>query len=1126
MDRVGAKIAVAAAAQMPAECSTIAAQRTPPLPNANCNFWAIASVLFYTFPHPKSLNGVTKLEFPKSHFRQSTLTYTMICFLATVCGIPSALQAQQVNPLLYSGLRWRMIGPTRGGRALTATGVPGQPNVFYFGAVGGGVWKTTDAGRVWKPIFDHEPIASIGAVAVAPSNPNVIYVGTGEADMRSDITYGNGMYKSADAGKTWTYQGLPDSRQIGRILVDPHNPDVVFVAVLGHVYGPNAQRGVFRSNDGGKTWQKVLYKDENTGAIDLAFDPQNSQTIYAALWQTRRPPWNVYPPANGPGSGLYKSTDGGTTWNQLAGHGLPSEGLGRIGIAVAPTGSNRIYLIVDAKQGGLYRSDDAGQTWKLMDFEHRIWGRGWYFGGVTVDSKDPNTVYVANTSLYRSRDGGKSFTSFKGAPGGDDYHSLWVDPGNPDSMILASDQGVVISVDDGHTWTSWYNQATAQIYHVVTDNRFPYWVYGAQQDSGAVAVPSRSTHAGITAHDWQPIEVGGESESIAADPQHVNILFGGSFGNSVVRYNFVNKQAQNVSPMLGHPGRYRSTWTLPLIFDPLDPRNLYYGTQVLFRTSDSGQTWNIISPDLTRKEPPTLPNLDPATEADGGPAGRRHGVIYSIAPSRLREGDIWIGTDDGLIQVTHDSGKSWDNVTPSQLTAWSKISTIEASPFDGNTVYAAVDRHRLDDLQPYLYRTRDGGKTWQAITKGIPDGSYLQVVREDPVRKGLLFAGTETGPFVSFDDGDHWQSLQMNLPNCSVRDMVIHGNDLVAATHGRSFWIMDDIAPLRQIDADVEQADAWLFKPSTALRVRPGSDEGTPFPPETAAGQNPLDGAILYYYLKDQPRGPVVLEIHDPAGNLVRRYSSADQPIKIDPSKLNIPAFWVHPPQPPSDKPGMHRFIWDVHYASTSAPRNPYDPFSRFGGGPWAPPGYYSVTMTVDGKSQSQGLTLKLDPRVKTSDLDLRRQFELALRINGALAEGSAALRGTSTLQKKVKQIQATPQYHGQLKEVVEAMIQKVGTAPSSNPDFSGVAPPSTGPLSLADVVSALNRLEFAVESADAPPTADAELGFKLDQKLLITKLDEWNHVVQDDLPRLNTLLSKNHLQEITLQAAGKGAKK
>ncbi|MGH9452750.1 MAG: WD40/YVTN/BNR-like repeat-containing protein [Terriglobia bacterium] len=1023
-----------------------------------------------------------------------------------------------------------MIGPTRGGRALTATGVPGQPNVFYFGAVGGGVWETTDAGRVWKPIFDHEPVASIGAVAVAPSNPNVIYVGSGEADMRSDISYGNGMYKSTDAGKTWEYLGLPDSRQIGRILVDPHHPDVLFVAVLGHAYGPNLQRGVFRSADGGKTWKKVLYKDENTGAIDLAFDPQNPQTIYAALWQTRRPPWNVYPPSNGPGSGLYKSTDGGNTWTHLSGHGLPSQGLGRIGIAVAPADPNRVYLIVDARQGGLYRSDDAGETWKLINTESRIWGRGWYFSGVTADPKDENTVYVANTSLYRSRDGGKSFTAIKGAPGGDDYHSLWIDPSDSNRMVLASDQGVVISVDGASRWTSWYNQATAQIYHVVTDDGFPYWVYGAQQDSGAVAVPSRSTHAGISFRDWHPIEVGGESEYIAADPLHANVLFGGSYGDSILRYNFVNKQTQNISPTLGHPGVYRSTWTLPLVFDPRNPNVLYYGTQVLFQTSNGGQTWNIISPDLTRVEPATLPNLDPATEADDAVSGPRRGVIYTIAPSRVKEGDIWIGTDDGLIQVTHDRGRTWKNVTPAELTAWSKVAMLEASPFDANTVYAAVDRHRLDDLKPYIYRTHDGGETWQKITNGIPDGSYLQVVREDPIRRGLLFAGTETGVFVSFDDGDHWQSLQLNLPNCSVRDLALHGNDLVAATHGRSFWILDDISPLRQIDSQVAQAQTWLFKPATAFRIRPGSDEGTPLPVETASGKNPPDGAIIYYYLKTRPRGPLVLEIHDEKGNLVRRYSSTDHASKVDPSKLDIPAFWVHPPQPPSAEPGMHRFVWNLRYASASAPRNPYDPFFASGGGPWAPPAFYAIKMTVDGQTQSQPFALKLDPRVKTSDLDLQRQFELASRINQALAQGSAAQRAATALQAKLKQVQFSPRFTGKLAEAANALTQKVnailGGRSASNPDFSGVEGPSTDQSSLRDATAALGRLEFAVESADVAPTPDYEYAFKLDQNLLQKNLDAWRQIEQQDLPQLNLMLVKNHLPEIKLPEAGKGEEK
>ncbi|MCL5671017.1 MAG: hypothetical protein M1423_06955, partial [Acidobacteria bacterium] len=605
---------------------------------------------------------------------------------------PRTVVAQQYNPQLFDGMRWRLVGPFRGGRALTACGVPGEPDVFYFGAVDGGVWKSTDAGRVWKPIFDHEPIASIGAMAVAPSDPEVIYVGTGEADMRSDISYGNGMYKSTDGGRTWTHIGLADTQQIGRVLVDPHNPNLVYAAALGHAYGPNAERGVFRSTDGGETWHKVLYKNENTGAIDLAFDPANSATLYAALWQTRRPPWSVYPPSNGPGSGLYKSADGGNTWKHLTGHGLPQEGLGRIGIAVAPSNPNRIYLIVDAKEGGLYRSDDAGKTWQRVDGEARIWGRGWYFGGVTVDPKNENVVYVANTALYRSQDGGKTFTVLKGAPGGDDYHDLWIDPHDTSHMIVASDQGTVVTLNDGRTWSSWYNQPTAQLYHIITDNQFPYWIYGAQQDSGSLGIISRSAYLGINGFSWRPIDVGGESEYIATDPLNPHILYGGSAGTGVSRFNLLTNQNQDISPTLAHPGVYRSTWTLPLVRSPIDPHVLYFGSQAIFRTADGGDTWQIISPDLARENPGIPPNLDPVTAADTA-GGNRRGVVYTIAPSPLEEGTIWAGTDDGLIQLTRDGGKTWQNVTPPGLAAWSKISMLEASHFDAETAYAAVDRH-------------------------------------------------------------------------------------------------------------------------------------------------------------------------------------------------------------------------------------------------------------------------------------------------------------------------------------------------------------------------------------------------------------------------------------------------
>jgi photosystem II stability/assembly factor-like uncharacterized protein len=1013
-------------------------------------------------------------------------------------------------------MRWRLVGPFRAGRTLTATGVPGHPDTFYFGAVGGGVWKTTDAGRTWKPIFDDEPIASIGAMAVAPSDPDVLYVGSGEADMRSDISYGNGVYKSTDGGHTWKHLGLGDTRQIGCILVDPKNTEVVFVAALGHAYGPNAERGVFRSTDGGETWQKVLYKDASTGAIDLAFDPGNSRTIFAALWQTRRPPWNVYPPSNGPGSGLYKSTDGGTTWQRLSGHGLPSEGLGRIGIAISPSRPSRMYLIVDARQGGLYRSDDAGATWQLVNNESRLWERGWYFGGVTVDPRDPDTVYICNTSTYQSSDGGKTFTPFKGEPGGDDYHSLWIDPSHPQHMILASDQGTVISLNGGETWSSWYNQPTAQLYHIVTDSRFPYWIYGSQQDSGSVAVASRTVYRGINFRGWRPVSAGGESEYIAPDPLNPGVLYGGSRQVGVTKFNLATGQNQDVSPTLAHRGVFRYTWTLPLVFSPLDPRLLYFGSQQLFVTRNGGESWQILSPDLTRQDPGVPASLDPATAADG-PAGKRRGVIYTLAPSPVAPGLIWIGTDDGLIQVTRDAGKSWTNVTPHAITPWSKISLLEASHFDASTAYAAVDRHRLDDLKPYIYRTHDGGKTWQEASSGIPLGSYVHVVREDPARRGLLYAGTETGVFVSFDDGDHWQALQLNLPNCSVRDLIVHGDDLVAGTHGRSIWILDDVTPLRQIDARVAASSGWLFAPETAYRVRFGSsDLGTPLPPEEPAGENPPSGAILDYYLKSAPAGPVVLEIHDARGLLVRRYSSAEKPAAANPQNLRYMEFWKARAPRVSDAPGMHRFVWDLLYPAPAATPG-FDNWVR--SGMWAVPGKYTVKLLVDGKTYSQPLTLKMDPRVKVGLADLQRQFNFDREIVAARGELARTLKEVLSVEKQLRTIHASPGNNQKIIEAAEAVEKNVsvilGPEVKALEDYSGVAGPSEDISSLRYLSKNLSELEHVIESADAAPTPDALAAFQQRSQLMRSLLREWAGVKEKDLARLNELLRQAHFPEI-----------
>jgi photosystem II stability/assembly factor-like uncharacterized protein len=871
--------------------------------------------------------------------------------------------AQSYDPNLYSGLRWRMIGPFRAGRVNAVSGVPGQPNTFYFGSVGGGVWKSNNSGRTWTPVFDSQSAASIGAIGVAPSNPDIVYVGTGEADMRDSIQFGEGMYKSNDAGKTWQRVGLENTRQIGRIIVDPKNPSIVFVAALGHAYGSSPDRGVYRSRDGGATWQKVLFKNADVGAIDLAFDSTNAQIVYATLWNVRRPPWFIYAPANGPGAGIFKSTDGGTTWKERD-QGIPNEGRGRIGIAVAPTNRNRVYAIVDAKEGGLFVSNDAGATWTKTSADERIWGRGWYFGKVTVDPKNADIVYVMNTSTYRSTDAGKTWTAIKGAPGGDDYHQLWISPDDPKRMIVASDQGAIVTVDGAETWSSWYNQPTAQIYHVAADYRLPYWVTGAQQDSGAVGTPSRSRHSEISNRDWEGLCSGGEAGYTAPDPLHPEILFGGT----VSRCNVVTGETKNVSPERGGaPGQFRHAWTQPLVFSQADPHALYYANQFVYKTTNGGESWVQISQDLTREDPGVPSNLNEAAAADA-PADKRRGVIYSIAPSPLRAQVIWIGTDDGLIQLTNDDGKNWVNVTPPAMTSWSKVVMIEASHFDVNEAYAAVERHQLEDYEPHIYRTGDAGKTWTEITSGLPAGIYLQTVKEDPQRRGLLFAGTERAVFVSFDDGDHWQSLKLNLPPASMRDLAIHEDDLIVATHGRGFWVLDDIVALRQINDDAANSATYLFRPADIINMQPGSDNGTPMPRDEPLAENPPYGAMIDYYLKSNAAGLVTLEILDPAGDVIRRYASDDKYPLVNPDKLSIPTYWVRTPEPLSTTAGMHRWIWDLRPTPTPRP-------SGSGGGfgsrvPTVLPGMYAVRLTVAGKSYTQPLQVKMDPRAKSGEFD------------------------------------------------------------------------------------------------------------------------------------------------------------
>jgi photosystem II stability/assembly factor-like uncharacterized protein len=1020
---------------------------------------------------------------------------------------------KQYDPKLFQDLRWRLIGPSRGGRTLAVAGIQGQPEVFYFGSVGGGIWKTNDAGRTWKPIFDAQGIASIGAIAVAPSDANVIYVGSGEADMRSSISYGNGVYKSMDGGKTWSHIGLEDSRQIGRIIVDPRDPNKVFVAALGHPYGPNQERGVFRSKDGGKSWQKILFHDENTGAIDLAFEPGNPKTIYAALWQTRRPPWSIYPPSNGPGSGLYRSMDGGDHWDRVSGQGLPSEGLGRIGIAFAPSNPRRIYLIVDAKEGGLFRSDNGGQSWQRVSNDRRIWGRGWYFGEVSVDPKDPDAVYLPNTATYQSHDGGKTFKVWKGAPGGDDYHALWIDPDEPKRMALSSDQGTIVTRNGGETWSSWYNQPTGQFYHVATDNQFPYWVYGAQQDSGSAATPSRSKYHSLNFHDWQPTEVGGENGYIAPDPLNASVVYGGT----VARQDFADGQFQEMPPSLAHPGDYRRTWTLPLVFSPIDPHVLYFGSQILFRTADGGSSWQVISPDLTREDSGVPPNLDAATAADA-PRGKRRGVIYTIGPSFVRAGEIWAGTDDGLIQLTQNEGKTWENVTPPELTHWSKVTHIEASHFDAGTAYAAVDRHRLDDYQAYLYRTRDFGKTWQRVSSGIPEGSFLNCVREDPARKGLLYACTEKGVCVSFDDGDDWQSLQLNLPVTSVRDLVVHENDLVVATFGRSFWILDDMTPLRQMDAHMATADAWLFRPQTAIRMPAGTDQGTPVPMDEWLAANPPEGAVLDYFLKDKPATAIQMEIFDSEGKLVRRFASDDVLHKTNPNEVPIQVEWIRDPKPLLAEAGMHRFVWDLRYAAPKVVRRS----ARGPGGPLAVPGIYTVKFTANGKSSTQPLTIKLDPRVKTPQDALVRQSELASKLTSRLGEVSLALQQAGELRKE---LDLRKKEAGSNAEVLTALLrleEKLEAAVESDRDAEfglfGISAPGKEHEPLRHVAAALTGLLIIVDGSDVGPTTDAATASERWNEAAEQTLARWAALQKDELESVNALLRKTKLKPLVVE--------
>ncbi len=1038
--------------------------------------------------------------------------------VAGLCAAP-AVRAQQYDPNLYAGMRWRQIGPFRAGRVTAVAGVIGNPAVYYIGTAGGGIWETKNAGLTWHPIFDEEHVASIGAMEAAPSDPKIIYVGTGDvSDVGQAANQGQGMYKSTDGGKTWENIGLTDTRHIGDIWVDPHDPNIVLVAALGHTYAKNPDRGVFKTTDGGKTWTKVLYKDDVTGAINLAFDPVNPQVGFAALWKHYVPLGNSLEAiiGNSDGGSIYKTTDGGNTWTPASTTGLPSKNVGRIGLAVAP-GGKRVYAIVAARPGGgLYRSDDGGKTWKKITDDSRIQGNG-YFGRVYLDPTNPNIVYVMQTSMYRSTDAGRKFISFKGAPGGDDNHVLWIDPANTNWMVMGSDQGGTVSLDGGKSWSSWYNQPTGQIYHLSVDNRWPFWVYGTQQDSGSIGGLSRGDYGAITMLDWDPV-AGYEFGYIVPDPLDPNMVYAGGPGRSVVRIDRTNRQVRTVSVNVSHDGDYRTAENPPLVFSPQDPHVLYEATQFVLETKDGGMTWRTISPDLTKKPGEAKPK-------DGKKKTPDREAINTLALSPVRAGVIWAGTTNGIIQLTRDGGKTWKDVSPAGLGAGNLINIIEASPFDAGTAYAAVDRYELNDFNPHVYRTEDYGRTWKEIDAGLPEGSFVRVVREDPVRKGLLYAGTESGAFISFDNGDHWQSLQLNLPTVSVRDMVVHDGDLVAATYGRAFWILDDLTPLRQIDNRTASSQAFLFRPKNAIRVRRDMNGDTPFPPEMPAGKNPPDGAVLDYYLKSAPSGNITLAIYTTKGQLVREFSSSPLAPRHWPAPP-VPSYWLLDPKPLPAQTGTNRFVWDLRYTSPESIQHEY-PISAVvhdtpadPRGPLVVPGKYEVRLTVDGRTYKQPLEVTLDPRVSTAQAELQNQLKLGqslVKLMAAAYQGhdqAAAMR--KTIDSRENSLKGKDDAKAAL-AALKSLDQKAEKLEggSSGRFFGAPRPkPSFGLLN-----NELGSLLTVLEGADMPPTEGMRIAYTDYCKDLNKVGGEWNTLETHDLAAVNTQLAGLHLEPVNAPA-------
>ncbi|MGZ4832435.1 MAG: VPS10 domain-containing protein [Terriglobales bacterium] len=1027
--------------------------------------------------------------------RFAVLLFILLC---------STVFSQTYNQALFSGMKWRGIGPYRGGRVLAVTGVPGEANTFYFGGVAGGVWKTLDAGATWKPLTDKEPIASVGSIAVAESDHNTIYIGTGEACIRGNITYGDGVWKSVDGGRSWKHVGLPDSRQIGAVIVHPANPNIVYAAALGHVYAPSAERGIYRTTDGGATWQKVLFVDDKTGGIDVVFDPQNPNTLFAAMWQVNRTPWSLN--SGGPGSGLFRSNDGGNTWKRLEGHGLPEGPLGRIGVSISGADGSRVYALMEAKEGGLFRSEDGGDTWTRVNEDERYRQRAWYFTHIFADPKTVDTVYVLNTGLFRSVDGGKTFTLLP-APHGD-HHGLWIDPTNPKSIINGNDGGTTISVDGGATWSTQANQPTAQFYHVITDDQFPYYVYGAQQDNSSVGIASYADEGVIARQDW--FDFGGETGFIAPDPRNPNVVYGNNEA-TIFRFNRQDQQTQDVSvwplDVSGHGAVdldvLRFNWTSPLFISRHDKSTLYTSGDKVYKSSDGGASWTAISKDLTR-------NDKSKQQPSGGvitldiTSVEYYDTIFALAESPAQQGELWAGTDDGLVWVTRDGGGTWTNVTPKAMPEWSMVSIIEPSPHDPATAYVAVDRHKSDDQKPYIFKTSDFGKTWTLIVNGIASNHYVRSVREDPGRKGLLFAGTERGVYASFNDGANWQPLQLNLPVSPIHDLLIHGDDLVVATHGRSFWILDDINPLRQLTAQVASEPAILYKPQAAVRLHYPDQVDRRRP----VGENPPKGAIIDYYFAAKPKEEVTLDITDAQGRLVRHLSSKEKKSFEQPPewpdqeipKLAIPA-----------EAGMNRFAWDLRYESPI--KIPGAFYSGLGPvGPLALPGTYQVKLTAGAFSQTVSLELRIDPRLKNvTQADLQKEFELAVKI-------AAANQALHTAVNQVRQLRSELDTLKKWAGEGQAAKQVVAAADDLNKKVTPIEEnlmqvkmkSSEGNLRYPNQLNEqLDSLSHTIEYADGAPTRPQLAVYDYLNGKLQEQLKALRGVLDRDLPALNELMRK-----------------